>query len=111
MRVPQKAVLGSCTSRAGIAGYALGKLTGGDLKELLSRLLEHVFRFLHEQGAYASFAIVMTLGFGWFAVWAIRKLIDGKQSEIDRIVIERDRFQALFIDEWKTSRNQPNKGG
>lgn len=49
----------------------------------------------------------MTVGFGLFAVWAINKLVDGKQSEIDRIVQERDKFQVLFIEEWKTTRNPP----
>ncbi len=43
----------------GALGFAIGKLTGGNLKDLLSLVVKGTFTFLHEQGAYASFAIVM----------------------------------------------------
>jgi hypothetical protein len=96
-------------SSGGIAGYVLGKLTGGDLKALLSSALDGVFKFLHEQGAYASFAIVMAAGFGGFAMWSIRKLIGGKDAEIARIAGDRDKFQKLFIEHWQSSASE--KGG
>lgn len=95
---------------AGAGGFLLGKLSGGDLKALLSQALDGTFKFLHEQGSYAAFAIVMALGFGWFAVWAIRQLIRGKQEEIDRIAAERDKFQKLFIDNWRSSGGGSQKG-
>jgi len=93
----------------GVVGFIAGKLTGADLKALLSQALDGTFKFLHEQGAYASFAIVMAAGFGWLSVWCIRLLVDGKQGEIDRIVAERDKFQKLLLDDWQSSTG--NKGG
>jgi hypothetical protein len=87
----------------GVIGFAVGKLTGADLKALLSQALDGTFKFLHEQGAYASFAIVMAAGFGWMSVWCIRLLIAGKQGEIDRIAEQRDKFQQLFLDQWQSS--------
>jgi hypothetical protein len=93
----------------GVTGFVVGKLTGGDLKALLSQALDGIFKFLHEQGAYASFAIVMAVGFCGFAVWCIRLLISGKQGEIDRIVQDRDKFQKLLLDHWQSS--LPEKGG
>jgi hypothetical protein len=98
-RAKYVAVGGSC----GGIGFIVGKLSGGDLKALLSQALTGTFQFLHEQGAYASFAIVMATGFGWLSVWCIRQLIKGKQAEIDRIAVDRDKFQQLFIDHWQSS--------
>ena len=87
-------------------------MTGGDFKALLSQTLDGTFKFLHEQGAYASFAIVMAAGFGGLAVWAMRKLIGGKDAEISRIVADRDKFQALVIETWQSSQaEKPEKGG
>jgi hypothetical protein len=88
---------------SGITGYTVGKLSGGDFKALLSQALDGTFKYLHEQGAYASFAIVMAAGFGLLAVWCIRQLVNGKQGEIDRIAAERDRFQKLVLDQWQSS--------
>lgn len=93
----------AATGGGGVAGYVLGKLTGGDLKALLSQALDGTSKFLHEQGAYASFAIVMASGFGFLAVWCIRLLVSGKQGEIDRIVADRDKFQQLVIEHWQSS--------
>jgi hypothetical protein len=92
----------------GVAGYIAGRLTSADLKSLLSQVLDGVFKFLHEQGSTAAFVLVITVGFGWFGVWAIRKLIEGKQAEIDRICADRDKFQGLIINQWKSTRG--NKG-
>ncbi len=94
-------------SGGGVLGYVVGKLTGGDLKSLLSQVLDGIFTFLHEQGAYASFAIVMATGFVMLSVWCIRLLVDGKQKEIDRIAEQRDKFQQLFLDQWQST----EKGG
>lgn len=94
------AIVGGST---GIAGYFVGKLTGGDLKSLLSQFLDGAFRFLHEQGAYASFAIVIAFGVGGLAVWSIKQLIKGKDLEISRIAENRDMFQKLFIESWQSS--------
>jgi hypothetical protein len=84
-------------------GFVAGKLSGGDFKALLSQALDGTFKFLHEQGAYASFAIVMATGFGFLAVWCIRMLVNGKQAEIDRIAADRDKFQKLLIEQWQSS--------
>ena len=86
-----------------VVGYAIGKLTGGDVKALLTQLMDGVFRFLREQGPYVSFALVMSVALGWLAVWAIRMLVNGKQAEIDRVALERDKFQKLFIDHWHST--------
>ena len=91
-------------------GVAVGKLTPGDLAELLKQIISGSFAFLKEQGEYASFAIVMAVGFGWLSVWCIRLLVDGKQAEIDRVSKERDKFQKLFIDDWQSSKNDFTKG-
>ena len=45
----------------------------------------------------------MAGGTAWLATWCIRKLIDSKQSEIDRIVMDRDKFQQLVIEHWQSS--------
>jgi hypothetical protein len=37
------------------------------------------------------------------AVWCIKLLVKGKQDEIDRLVVERDRFQKLIIEDWQSS--------
>lgn len=79
------------------------------VKALLSQLLSGLFQFLHEQGAYASFAIVMAAGFGWLAVWCIKLLVSGKQAEIDRIALDRDKFQNLLLEQWQSS--QPTEKG
>jgi len=99
----------AATSGGGAVGFVLGKLTGGDFKALLSQALDGTFKFLHEQGSYASFAIVMASGFGFLAVWCIRQLINGKQGEIDRIVADRDKFQQLLIDRWQSSGDKGRK--
>lgn len=84
-------------------------MTGGDAKALGAQLIDKLFGFLHEQGAYASFAIVMSLGFGWLAVWAIKRLIDGKPGEIDRMAAERDKFQAPFLEHWASTHAKEEK--
>jgi len=82
------------------------------LQLLLSQFQAGFFEFLKQQGAYASFAIVMTVGFGCLSVWCIRLLVQGKQDEIDRVVKERDKFEQLFIDHWQSSRSgESEKGG
>jgi hypothetical protein len=65
--------------------------------------LDGTFKFLHEQGAYASFAIVIAFGAGGLAVWSIKQLIHGKDLEISRIAENRDKFQQLFIENWQSS--------
>jgi hypothetical protein len=97
---------------SGIIGFGIGKLSGADVQSLLSQFQVGFFEFLKQQGAYASFAIVMTVGFGWLSVWCIRLLVQGKQEEIDRVVKERDKFEQLFIDHWQSSRSaESEKGG
>jgi hypothetical protein len=87
-----------------VAGFCFGKLSSADFKALLDKIIDGSFEFLRQQGAYASFAIVLTAGFGWLSVWCIRQLVDGKQKEIDRIAADRDKFQQLFIDEWRSTK-------
>ena len=94
----------------GLVGFAIGKLSGGDLKALLTLAMEGTFKFLHEQGAYASFAIVMAVGFGGFAMWSIKMLIRGKDAEITRIAEDRDKFQKLIIENWQSSTSEKEKG-
>lgn len=42
-------------------------------------------------------------------MWAIKKLIAGKDAEIARMAEDRDKFQKLFIDNWQSSTSE--KGG
>jgi hypothetical protein len=91
---------------SGLIGFLAGKLTGGDFKALASQILDGSFKFLHEQGAYASFAIVITVAFTGVAIWAIRLLVNGKQAEIDRVVEERNKLQHLFIEDYQSSRSE-----
>jgi len=51
----------------------------------------------------------MAFAFGGLAVWAIRSLIRGKDQEIERLVIERDKFQKPFIDYWQSSKGGKKK--
>ena len=90
----------------GIAGFFVGKFTSSDLRQIVIKFLDGLFQFLHEEGPYVAFALAMAIALGAFCIWAIRQLIHGKQSEIDRLVLERDRFQMLFVDEWKSSRKK-----
>jgi hypothetical protein len=84
----KRAVAWGAGAGAGI-GYAIGKLTGGDVKDLLKQVIAGAFDFLHAQGAYASFAIVMAAGCTWLTIWVIKAMITSKQEEIDRAVAER----------------------
>ena len=103
MRVPGVIATAAGT---GIVGYIAGRLTSADLRHLLEKLLDTVSAFLHEQGPYVAYALVMAACFGLVAIWSIRQLIRGKQGEIERLVVERDRFQTLFIDDWQSSRKK-----
>jgi hypothetical protein len=98
----------AATGGGGIIGFVVGKLSGGDIKTLSVMAMDGIGKFLHEQGAYASFAIVMATGFGGLAMWSIRKLIGGKDAEIARIAEDRDKFQKLVIENWQSS--VPEKG-
>jgi hypothetical protein len=93
----------------GITGFIAGRLSPADVKSLLSQTLEGVFKFLHEQGSTASLVLVITVGFGWFGVWAVRELIKGKQAEIDRVCADRDKFQGLIIDQLKSTKGKASK--
>jgi len=89
-------------------GFALGKLSSADLKTLASQFIDRSFNFLHEQGPVVSAAIIFCICVGSFGVWCINKLINGKQAEIERMVVERDKFQQPYIANWKSSKG---KGG
>jgi hypothetical protein len=75
---------------------------------LLSQFVDHLFNFLHEQGSAISFAFIVSGCVGCFGVWCVKTLISGKQAEIDRIVTDRDKFQQLVVEDWKSSKG---KGG
>ena len=90
-------------------GFLVSKLTPGDAKSIIERIIDNGFTFLTQQGPYASFAIVMAGRFGWFAVWCINKLVNGKQAEIDRIAAQRDTLQRVFLENWLSS-NGPRSG-
>jgi len=90
----------------GVVGYIAGRLSSADLKSLFSQMLDGVFKFLHEQGSTAAFVLVIAIGFGSFGVWAVKKLIEGKQAEIDRICADRDKFQGLIINQWKSTKGK-----
>jgi hypothetical protein len=93
----------------GVVGGLVTKLSGADVRALLSQTLTGFGRFLRTQGQYASFAILGAMAFGGLAIWSINKLIKGKDEEIARIAANRDEFQKLFIDDWRSS--NPEKGG
>jgi len=94
---------------SGILGFVGGSLTSTDVKEVLLKCIDGFTRFIETQGQYASFAIVLAGGCGWFAVWAIKQLIAGKNEEINRVVKERDRLQKQMVPEWKSTAG-PKKG-
>lgn len=90
-------------------GYAVSKLTSTDLRQLLEKLMDGFFEFLRTQGTYTVFVLVVAGLFAVLFVWAVRKLIKGKQDEIDRLVAERDRFQKPFIQLWQSTKGKGKK--
>ena len=90
-------------------GYALSKLSSADLSSLLNKLLDGLFEFARTQGTYTVVVVAVAGLFAWLFVWAVRKLVQGKQDEIDRLVAERDRFQKPFIEHWQSTKPRGKK--
>lgn len=84
----------------GVVGYTVGRLTSTDLRAIIEKLID----LFKDQGPYAFYALLITVLFVGFVVWLVRKLIGGKDKEIERVTRERDKFEQLFINEWKTTR-------
>ncbi len=93
---------GSAVS-GGVIGFVFGRLSSADVRAIIEKLID-LFR---EQGPYALFALLITVLFVGLVIWFIKLLIGGKDREITRIAKERDKFEQLFIDEWKTTHKTP----
>jgi hypothetical protein len=107
---PRKAfVLGA--GGGSVVGVGVGSLTSHDASRLFEKIIDGTFKFLEQQGSYASFAIILAGGFGWLTVWCIKQLINSKQAEIDRIAANRDKFQQLVIERWESSAVAVSAGG
>jgi hypothetical protein len=111
MAASKKTVAAAAAGGTGIAGFLIGKFSGKGSDVLLDKIITGGLALARQQGAYATFALIMVVGFGAVVVWAVNLLVTGKQSEIDRLVSERDRFQQLFIADWQSSKTvQADKG-
>ena len=89
----------------GVVGYAIGRLSSADLRAIIERLID----LFKEQGPYAFYALLFTVLFGGLLIWLISLLVRDKNVEIRRISAERDKFQKLFIDDWKSTRKGDSK--
>lgn len=89
----------------GILGYLVGKLSPGDVKQLSLELLS-VFK---QQGPYGFYSLLLTLVFIGMLVGFVKLITRWKQEEINRICVERDKFQQLFIDDWKSTHKGKKK--
>jgi hypothetical protein len=87
---------------SGGIGFLSGRLSSADVRAIIEKLIT-LFR---EQGPYAFYALLITVLFGGLTIWLISKLLHGKDEEIVRISGQRDRFEQLFIDDWKTTRKE-----
>ena len=85
-------------------GYSISKLSSTDLRALLEKVIDGLFEFLRNQGPYTAFVISVALVSTLLFVWAVNKLVQAKQGEIDRLVQERDRFQKPFIQHWQSTK-------
>jgi hypothetical protein len=83
----------------GVVGYTIGRLSSADLRSIIERLIE----LFKDQGPYAFYALLLSILFAGFLIWFISLLVRDKNEEIRRIASERDKFQKLFIDDWKST--------
>ena len=107
--MPKKSTAVAAAAGTGIVGYVIGKLSVADVKQLAVAFINGLFQFLREQGQYAAFTLIVGAAFVGIAIWSIKKLINGKDEEIERLVSERDQLQQLFINDWKSSRGGKKK--
>lgn len=107
-KLPIATGAGGLTIGGGL-GYTVSKLTSSDLRALLDKIIDGLFEFLKTQGTYTVFVLVVAALFAWLFVWAVKKLIKGKQDEIDRLVAERDKFQKPFIQHWQSTKGKGKK--
>jgi len=52
----------------------------------------------------------MVMFFGALSVWCIKTLVDGKQTEIDRMAADRDNVQAPFLEHWRSTHKEKGPG-
>jgi len=93
-----------------LLGYLLGKLTPGDAAQLCNKVLDSWFKFLEAQGPYATFTIFFSSVLVGICFWLVKLLVKAQQGEIDRMAADRDKFQQLIINEWKSTRPGKNTG-
>lgn len=86
----------------GLIGFTIGRLSSTDLRAIIERLID----LFKEQGPYALFALLITILFVGFFIWFVKLLVEWKEKEISRIAIARDKFEQLFINEWKSTRRE-----
>lgn len=95
-------VAGGSAVVAGGIGFLGGRLSSTDVRAIIEKLID----LFKDQGPYAFFALLITVLFVGLVIWFIRLLVTGKDTEISRISGERDKFEQLFIEEWKTTRRE-----
>jgi hypothetical protein len=86
----------------GVVGFVFGKLSSTDLRAIIEKLID----LFKQQGPYAFYALLMTVVFSVLIIWLVKTLLSGKDTEITRISGQRDKFEQLFIDDWKTTRKE-----
>jgi hypothetical protein len=89
----------------GIVGYIIGRLSSADLRSIIEKVID----LFKEQGPYAFYALLSTVLFAGLLIWLITWLVRDKNKEIRRISAERDKFQKLFIDDWKSTHKDDSK--
>lgn len=106
---PSRAV--AAVGGTGLVGYAVGRLTAGDLAGLLGKIIDGTFTFLKQQGEFASYTIIVAGGCVSFILWAMKFITKTMQAEINRIAGERDKLQQVIIEGWRSSGSTSEKGG
>jgi hypothetical protein len=70
----QKKIIAGTLAGGGLIGYLLGKLTPGDVTQLLNKILGSGFKFLEAQGPYATFTIFFSSVLVGICIWLVHCL-------------------------------------
>jgi hypothetical protein len=84
------------------AGYLLGKLSSHNLEQII----EGGFQLADKHEPFALFArllVGITVG---MAVWLIRLTIQTKDREIERLVQDRNKFQAIVLRDRRSTTDE-----
>lgn len=96
---------GEATS--GSVGTGLGAVIGACAVALFKApekvQLEFV-AFMRSFGPFAFLTMIMMFVALQIMSWAVRRMDERNEREVDRIASQRDELQKMFIEEWRSTR-------